>query len=40
MPLMVGLQRRRLQCYLAQMVCDIAALFFGFGLAGYLYIGD
>ena len=37
---MVGLQRRRLQCYLAQMVCDIAALFFGFGLAGYLYIGD
>lgn len=36
MPLMPSLQRRRLQCYLALMASDIAALFAGFALAGYL----
>ena len=40
MPLMVGLRRRRLQCYIAFMLCDIAALFFSFGLAGYVYMGE
>ncbi|MFM5924235.1 MAG: sugar transferase [Novosphingobium sp.] len=33
------LERRRLQCYLALMAGDIAALFAGFCVAGYLYIG-
>ena len=37
---MVGLRRRRLQCYIAFMLCDIAALFFSFGLAGYVYMGE
>ncbi len=37
---MVGLQRRRLQCYLALMLCDTAAVFFSFGLAGYVYMGE
>ncbi len=33
------LERRRLQCYLALVVADILALFIGFGVSGYLYIG-
>ena len=33
------LERRRLQSYLAQMVGDILAIFAGFCLAGYLYLG-
>lgn len=33
------LERRRLQCYLAQMLGDILAIFTGFSLAGYLYLG-
>lgn len=33
------LERRRLQCYLALIVCDISALFTGFGVSGYLYLG-
>ena len=40
MPLMVSLQRRRLQCYLALMVCDAVALFVSFGLVGYVYLGQ
>ena len=39
MPLMASLHRRRLQCYLGLMVADMATLFFGFGLAGFLYLG-
>ena len=34
------LERRRLQCYLAQMVGDILAIFAGFCLAGFLYLGN
>lgn len=34
-----ALERRRLQCYLALMLGDIVALFVGFALAGYLYLG-
>lgn len=33
------LERRRLQCYLAIMLADIAALFAGFGGAGLIYLG-
>lgn len=36
MPMMPSLERRRLQCYLALMLGDIAALFAGFGLAALL----
>lgn len=38
--LMSPLARRRLQCYLALVVGDIAALFVGFASAGYLYLGS
>jgi hypothetical protein len=34
MPLMPSLERRRLQCYLAFMIADVAALFTGFALSG------
>lgn len=34
------LERRRLQCYLALMLGDLAALFVGFGTTGYLYLGS
>jgi len=34
-----GLERRRLQCYLALVCSDIAALFAAFALAGWLYLG-
>lgn len=34
------LERRRLQCYLAQMLGDILTIFAGFCLAGYLYLGN
>ena len=34
-----ALQRRRLQCYLAQMVGDIVAVLLGFGFFGFFYIG-
>ncbi|MCC6926664.1 sugar transferase [Novosphingobium sp.] len=33
------LERRRLQAYLTQMLGDILAIFAGFGLSGYLYLG-
>ena len=36
---MPSLQRRRLQCYLAMMLGDIAALFVSFAIAGYSYRG-
>lgn len=35
----VPLERRRLQCYLALILADIAVLFAGFGSAGYFYLG-
>lgn len=34
-----SLERRRLQCYLALILTDLAALFTGFLVAGYLYLG-
>jgi lipopolysaccharide/colanic/teichoic acid biosynthesis glycosyltransferase len=34
------LERRRLQCYLAIMLADIAALFFSFRILGSLYLGE
>lgn len=34
-----ALERRRLQCYLAQTVVDIAALLAGFAIASFLYTG-
>ena len=37
---MPSLERRRLQCYLAIMVVDIAVLFGAFLASGYLYQGD
>ncbi|MEY4722127.1 MAG: hypothetical protein RIQ46_1852, partial [Pseudomonadota bacterium] len=37
--LLPSLERRRLQCYLALMLGDIVALFAGFALGGYLYLG-
>lgn len=40
LPRVHSLERRRLQCYLALIVADIAALFAGFGGAGYLYLGQ
>lgn len=33
------LERRRLQAYLVQMLGDIVAIFVGFGVSGYLYLG-
>lgn len=33
------LERRRLQCYLALIAGDVSALFTGFGISGYLYLG-
>ena len=36
--LMPSLMRRRLQCYLALMVTDIAVLFASFALTGYVYL--
>lgn len=38
-PLMPSLERRRLQCYLALMLADVAALFAAFAGGGYLYLG-
>ncbi len=38
MPLMPSLLRRRLQCYLALMICDIISLFVSFAFTGYLYL--
>jgi polysaccharide biosynthesis protein PslA len=35
-----SLERRRLQCHLAQVCVDVAILLFGFTLAGYLYTGS
>lgn len=35
-----SLERRRLQCYLALLIVDCVALLTGFGLFGYLYLGD
>lgn len=35
-----SLERRRLQCYLALLVADIAMLVAGFALAGYFYLGS
>jgi hypothetical protein len=35
-----ALQRRRMQCYLGLIIADLAALLMGFGLGGYLYVGD
>ena len=35
-----SLERRRLQCYLALILSDLAALFAGFLLIGYLYLGQ
>ena len=40
LPLMPSLHRRRLQCYLALMLADIAALFFSFATVGYAYLGQ
>lgn len=34
-----SLERRRLQCYLALILADLAALFAGFAATGYLYLG-
>ncbi len=34
-----SIERRRLQCYLALILADLAALFCGFLLIGYLYLG-
>ncbi|MGE3689796.1 MAG: sugar transferase [Novosphingobium sp.] len=39
LPIAPALERRRLQCYLALMAGDIVAIFAGFALAGYLYLG-
>ena len=39
MPLLPSLERRRLQCYLAMMLGDIAALFLGFATSTLLYLG-
>ncbi|HMO67056.1 MAG TPA: exopolysaccharide biosynthesis polyprenyl glycosylphosphotransferase [Novosphingobium sp.] len=36
---MPSLERRRLQCYLGLLIADMAALFTGMALAGYLYEG-
>lgn len=38
MPLMPSLMRRRLQCYLALMISDIAALFASFAFSGFIYL--
>ena len=38
MPLMPSLMRRRLQCYLALVVSDIAAIFASFAFTGYIYL--
>jgi len=34
-----SLERRRLQCYLAQLIVDCCAILAGFGLFGYFYLG-
>ncbi len=34
------LERRRLQCYLAMILGDMVALLAGFGIVGYLYVGN
>ncbi|MBV1916546.1 MAG: sugar transferase [Sphingomonadaceae bacterium] len=34
-----SLERRRLQCYLAQIIADLAGLLSGFAILGYLYLG-
>jgi lipopolysaccharide/colanic/teichoic acid biosynthesis glycosyltransferase len=34
-----SLERRRLQCYLATILCDLLALYAGFGVSGWLYLG-
>ncbi|WP_374589428.1 sugar transferase [Novosphingobium sp.] len=39
LPGVVPLERRRLQCYLALLFSDMAALFSGFAAAGWLYLG-
>jgi polysaccharide biosynthesis protein PslA len=36
----VPLERRRLQSYLALIVADISALYTGFGVSSYLYLGE
>ena len=40
MPEAMPLERRRLQCYLALLVSDMAAIFGGFAAAGWLYLGS
>ncbi|MBU6268381.1 MAG: sugar transferase [Sphingomonadales bacterium] len=40
MPLMPSLLQRRLQCRLALMIGDICALFAGFLLTGFIYLGE
>lgn len=39
-PLAQPLEKRRLQCYLALVLADTAAVFGGFGFGGYLYLGN
>jgi polysaccharide biosynthesis protein PslA len=39
LPAAQPLERRRLQCYLALLLGDLAALFVGFGTSGYFYLG-
>lgn len=39
LPRVRPLERRRLQCYLALILADIAALFASFWISGYLYLG-
>lgn len=39
LPRFHSLERRRLQCYLALMLADLAVIFAGFLAAGYLYLG-
>lgn len=34
-----SLERRRLQCYLGQIIADCLAVVFAFGSLGYLYLG-
>lgn len=36
----VPLERRRLQCYLALIISDILAIFAGFAIPGWLYLGE
>lgn len=39
LPRFASLERRRLQCYLALILADLATLFTGFVAAGFLYLG-